>query len=481
MKTIWTKLVAGLQQLGSWLSKQWKQFGAQLWVILSRSVLGLVFIFSGFVKAVDPLGTTYKIEDYLKAFGESWSFFKTLLPLAETAAIALITVELVLGICMLLNVRTRWTSWLSVAFYAVMTPLTLYVALKNPVSDCGCFGDALVLTNWQTFWKNVVLISMAILLVAAHRSMRSFFRWQTELGITLTAIACTICLQVYSLTHLPLLDFRPYKVGTNIAEMMEVPDWAPQEEVESVYVMQKEGQTREVSVKDYSQAKAEGWVMTDRKDKVLKKGYEAPIHDFAIFRYVDPSPVAYEELLEGEPMNEEDDNIVSDDDYWAQFGITNEDEEEFADEYEGEDWDEEEDDWYADESMGEDLEITQDILSADRVMLVILYDLDKVDEKDLDAKLTALEDRALRTGEMFYIVTGSSNEKIKEFCEQHDAKSDGAWSFEPELFWATADGVMLKTVVRANPGLVILRAGTICRKYNMRNLSIDDINNTVIL
>ena len=111
---------------------------------ICRTLLGVVFIFSGVVKAIDPLGTVYKIEDYLKAFG---GFFSDLLPLAEIAAWALIITELLLGVCMAMNVRTKWTSWIALAFYCVMTPLTLYIALTNPVSDCGCFGDAVVLTN----------------------------------------------------------------------------------------------------------------------------------------------------------------------------------------------------------------------------------------------------------------------------------------------------------------------------------------------
>ena len=136
--------------------------------IIARTLLGATFIFSGVVKAIDPLGTTYKIEDYLKAFG---GFFTDLLPLAEPAAFTLIAVEFVLGVCLFLNIRTNWTSWLSLAFYCVMTPLTLYIALTNPVSDCGCFGDALVLTNWQTFWKNVVLVSLVIILLCTKKSL----------------------------------------------------------------------------------------------------------------------------------------------------------------------------------------------------------------------------------------------------------------------------------------------------------------------
>ena len=147
---------------------------------ISRTLLGLVFIFSGAVKAIDPFGTVYKIEDYLKAFG---GFLAELLPLADVAAVLLILLEVVLGVCMLLNVRTQWTSWLALGFYVVMTPLTLYIAIHNPVSDCGCFGDALVLTNWQTFEKNVVLITLAIVLVILRKSVAPLWRGYMEVVI----------------------------------------------------------------------------------------------------------------------------------------------------------------------------------------------------------------------------------------------------------------------------------------------------------
>ena len=118
----------------------------------AREILALTFLFSGFVKAVDPLGTVYKIEDYLKAFG---GFMTDLLPLAGAAAVCLIMVEWLLGICMLFNVRTKITSWLTLVFYLVMTPLTLWIALTNPVSDCGCFGDANTVTRICRRWISV--------------------------------------------------------------------------------------------------------------------------------------------------------------------------------------------------------------------------------------------------------------------------------------------------------------------------------------
>ena len=121
-------------------------------LLLSRAVFGLVFMFSGFVKAVDPLGSMYKFEDYFISFG--LTFF---IPLSLVLAIALAAIEFVIGVNLLLGVQVKKTSWVALLFMAFMTPLTLYLALANPVSDCGCFGDALVIDNWTTFYKNIVL------------------------------------------------------------------------------------------------------------------------------------------------------------------------------------------------------------------------------------------------------------------------------------------------------------------------------------
>ena len=133
-------------------------------IILSvaRILLGLVFVFSGFVKAIDPLGFTYKIEDYLRAFGGVFEQFSVV---AFGVAVALSTLELLIGLNLIFKVKLKLSILLALLFMAVMTPLTLYIALKNPVSDCGCFGDALVISNWATFYKNIVLTALAVLLL----------------------------------------------------------------------------------------------------------------------------------------------------------------------------------------------------------------------------------------------------------------------------------------------------------------------------
>ena len=215
----------------------------------ARTLLALTFLFSGFVKAVDPLGTVYKIEDYLKAFG---GFFTELLPLAGLAAVSLILAEWLLGWAMLLNVRTKITSWLSLVFYLMMTPLTLWIALTNPVSDCGCFGDALVLTNWQTFWKNIVLLILVLILLICKKAIPQLWSTWMELCIMLIALISGGIIMGYSYTHLPPLDFRPYKIGNHIPTLMEVPDDAEPDVYETTLIYANdEGEEREFTLENY--------------------------------------------------------------------------------------------------------------------------------------------------------------------------------------------------------------------------------------
>jgi len=353
---------------------------------VARTLLAVTFIFSGFVKAVDPLGTVYKIEDYLKAFG---GFFTDLLPLAGAAAVCLIAVEWVLGICMLCNVRTNITSWVSLAFYLVMTPLTLWIALTNPVSDCGCFGDALVLTNWQTFWKNVVLLALVIVLLCCKKSIPQLFSWWAELIIVSVGLAALVNVMCYSYNHLPPMDFRPYKVGNNIPELMEIPEGAPADEYEITFIYAKDGVQQEFTVENYPKGDST-WTFVDQKSVLVKKGYEAPIHDFEIMT-----------------MDFED--------------------------------------------------ITYDVLESEEpVTLIIMYDLQKTDLNQIEKVKDVLANNLL-----CYILTGSGEEEIQEFCMQNDIDMN-AFCF--------TDPVTLKTIVRANPGMIVVKNGIIIEKHNFKQL-----------
>lgn len=352
---------------------------------ICRTLLGVVFVFSGVVKAIDPLGTVYKIEDYLKAFG---GFFIDLLPLAEVVAWGLILLEVLLGVCMLLNVRTQLTSWLSLLFYCVMTPLTLYIALTNPVSDCGCFGDAIVLTNWQTFWKNVVLIALAIVLVSLRRNTHQLWSCWMEIVLATLTIAAIVLFMVWTSNHLPIKDFRPYKIGNHLPTLMEYPEDAEPDQYEISFVYAKDGVEQTFTLENYPKGDST-WTFVRQESKLIKKGYEPPIHDFEI-------------------MNAD---------------------------YE---------------------DITWDILESEEpVTLVVMYDLAKADKKQM-AKVEALLD-----GEaMGYILTGSGTDEIIALGLEYPSLSECV---------CTCDPVTLKTIVRANPGVIVLQNGVVIDKYNLKN------------
>ena len=184
-------------------------------VNIARLVLAIVLILSGFVKAVDPLGTQYKIADYLEVLhlGQYVPDIMTL-----SAAIILSAIEFGLGICLLFAIRRRLVSRLVLVLILIMTPLTLWLALANPISDCGCFGDAVVLTNWQTFWKNVVLLSLAVIVRRWPLEMMRFVSRTNQWIVTNYSALFIIVVSSWSLYDLPYFDFRPYHVGANLRE-----------------------------------------------------------------------------------------------------------------------------------------------------------------------------------------------------------------------------------------------------------------------
>ena len=184
-------------------------------VNIARLVLAIVLILSGFVKAVDPLGTQYKIADYLEVLhlGQYVPDIMTL-----SAAIILSAIEFGLGICLLFAIRRRLVSRLVLVLMLIMTPLTLWLALANPISDCGCFGDAVVLTNWQTFWKNVVLLSLAVIVRRWPLEMMRFVSRTNQWIVTNYSALFIIVVSSWSLYDLPYFDFRPYHVGANLRE-----------------------------------------------------------------------------------------------------------------------------------------------------------------------------------------------------------------------------------------------------------------------
>lgn len=197
---------------------------------LARLLLAVVFVFSGTVKIIDPRGTEYKIQDYAAAM-HLQSLTPLYVPLLTGSLLAL--AEFCLGIFLLFGINRRWTSRIVFIAMLVFTPWTLYLALNNPVHDCGCFGDAIVLTNWQTFWKNVVLLVAALIVVFRYRYQRRIISERNQWIVRMYSWVFGFVMIGYNIYNLPIIDFRPYHIGADInAEMQwkengsvpEIPD-----------------------------------------------------------------------------------------------------------------------------------------------------------------------------------------------------------------------------------------------------------------
>lgn len=254
---------------------------------ICRILTGLVFIFSGTVKAIDPLGTIYKITDYLMAMNlENLTFLSTV------GAFVLFSLEFVAGICLVTKINFKIGLWLSTLFMLVMTPLTVWIALTDPVSDCGCFGDALVLTNWQTLYKNIVL-DVFIFLMWLFKSVSH--NWKTTILswiVTCVAVVVVVCFGVATLFSIPVMDFRPYYVGSDIRKQMLQPIGTHPDKYETTFIYSKNGVEREFALMDVPVGDST-WVFIDQKTVLVEKGILPPIHDFII------------ETMDGEDITDE--------------------------------------------------------------------------------------------------------------------------------------------------------------------------------
>ena len=354
-----------------------------------RFALALVFAFSGFVKAVDPMGTVYKMADYADAFGFTMHPWMLLL-----GAWLLIIVEYVMGVALFFGLYRRFYLWLMIAFLGVMTPLTLVLALTNPVSDCGCFGDALVLTNWQTFGKNVVLLLMAIVVLRCHKRIWRVISERTQWLIFVYALVAIAVFMRYNMRHLPVLDFRPYAIGTNLIEGMTIPEDAPQDEYETLFVLEKDGEQRTFTFDDYPDST---WTFVKRESRLVRQGYVPPIADFHL------------STLEGE-------------------------------------------------------DVTWEVLDyPGYTFLVVSHELRRANEGMLDV-INDLYDYAKVGGHQFYMLTSSNAQSIAQWTERTGASYP----------YLNADDILLKTMVRANPGLIVLKEATIVGKWSAIDMPRDE-------
>ena len=353
-------------------------------VNVCRFVLAATFIFSGYVKAIDPLGTLYKLKDYAAAMS-----LNGLLPdwVLVGVAIALGALEFALGVFMLFAVRRHVVSRIMLAFMTAMTVLTLWIFVADPVKDCGCFGDALKLTNGETLLKNIVLIACAALVAWRPADMARFISRSNQWIVRYYTVAYIVITSVYCLYTLPIFDFRPYHVGMNIKQGMEIPEGAEQPEFESTFLLRKNGETCEFTLDNYPDST---WEYVDTRTVQTKKGYEPPIHDFALTSC----------------------------------------------------------------DTGED--ITEQVLTKKGYTFLLVSPRLAVADDSNFGDIDQIYEYAEENGIDFYCVTASANDEIARWRDLTGA----------EYQFCNADETTLKTMIRSNPGLMLLKDGTIIGKWS---------------
>jgi len=358
---------------------------------VARILIGLTFVFSGFVKGIDPWGSAYKFTDYFNAFQMPW-----LTNLAFALGILLAAAEFFLGVAFIFNFFIRITSWLMLAFMLFFTGLTFVLALTNPVTDCGCFGDALVITNWQTFYKNIILLALTIFVFMQRKNFQSKNGPILSVAFTGMTVVFYFYLVAYSYNHLPIIDFSPYKVGVNIPEAMKIPEGAPKAiyENEFIYKNLKTGEDKKFTEANYPWKDTLNWKFVKMGDqKLIQKGYTPPIHDFRI------------ETPEGEDIK----------------------------------------DFFLYDEKG--------------TFMVVASNLQKTDMEGMK-KMAQFAVDAKRKGYNFIALTASSPDSFEAFKNEIGANFD---------FFNT-DEIALKTIVRSNPGLILLKKGTIIGKYHFNDI-----------
>jgi hypothetical protein len=355
-------------------------------IFISKVFVGLVFVFSGFVKAVDPAGFAIKLEEYFMAF-----HLHFLISMALPFAILLIAAEMMIGLNLLVGLRMKFTAWLLFIFMSYFTILTFILALTNPVSDCGCFGDALILSNWQTFGKNIVLFVPTIIIFINRNKFSQVFPLFPEWTLAGVNYIFSVLLSAYCLIHQPILDFRPYKIGNSIPEKMTVPVGAPIDVYETLLVYEKNGRKQEFTESNFPWQDTT-WKWVETRQKLISKGDEPPIHDFSITD------------VDGTDITEQ---VLTDGNY---------------------------------------------------VFLIIAPKLNTASIKGM-LKMNDMAMKANNFGFNTYCLTSSTNSEIDDFRNR----------FKPVYKICTTDETTLKTIIRANPGILVLREGTILGKWNFRD------------
>lgn len=251
----------------------------KLLVGFSRIIVGVLFIISGLIKLNDPVGFSFKLKDYFAPEVLDLGF---LVPYALLLAIILVIFEVLLGLALLLGHYKKITLWALLLMIVFFTFLTFYSAYFNKVTDCGCFGDAIKLTPWESFTKDVILLVLILILFAGRKHIKPIFSKGVRNVLFFVAFLACLGITYYVLMHLPIIDFRPYKIGANIKEGMTIPEDAPRPIYEYQWTFNINGEEKIITTKgEYPQVDGE---LVNTETKMIQEGYTPPIHDFTIER-----------------------------------------------------------------------------------------------------------------------------------------------------------------------------------------------------
>ncbi|MEO9894540.1 BT_3928 family protein [Aurantibacter sp.] len=351
-------------------------------VSFSRIVVGILFIISGYIKLNDPVGFSFKLEEYFSQGVLDLPFF---MDYALIISIIVVIVEVLLGVMLLVGYRIKFTLWSLLLMIIFFTFLTFYSAYFNKVTDCGCFGDAIKLTPWESFSKDVILLVFILILFVGKKYIKPILSFNIErIVMVVSLLACALYAN-YVLNHLPVIDFRPYKIGANIADGMTVPENAPKAIFDYAWRFKVNGEEQVIVTQgDYPSVDGE---FVDVETTEVQKGYEPPVHDFTV------------------------------------------------------------------EQNGEDFAAS--LLQEPKLVMVIAYDLRK-STLDAFSEVKEVSDLAIKNGYKVIGMSASNETQTSDLKKQYQLDFD---------FYFT-DETTLKTIVRSNPGILVLEKGTIKQKVH---------------
>ncbi len=355
-------------------------------VQISRVFVGVLFIISGFIKLNDPLGFSYKLQEY---FGEDVLNLEFLIPYALLISVFVVVFEVVLGVFLLIGYKPKFTVYSLLAMIVFFTFLTFYSAYFDKVKDCGCFGDALKLTPWESFTKDIILLVLILILVYGLKHIKPIFAKLPTTVLALLSFIVSLWFGYHVLMHLPAIDFRAYAIGKNLQEQMEIPEDAAKPVLEYTWTFKVNGaEEKFITTGSYPEVDGE-FIGVDTE--TIDEGYIPPIQDFSI------------------------------------------------------------------ESNDEDL--TSYFLEKDNLVMVAMYNISKA-EADGVAKLKSFTDEAIKKGYTVIGLTSSGEDAEQNLKQEYNLNFD----------FYLCDEKVVKTIVRSNPGVVLLEKGTVTNKAHWNDI-----------